>query len=196
MMSGRERRGARALGALVAAIALSGCVADMYDQHRLKPLRASDFHADGRSARDPVPGTVPRGGLKRDLHLHKGTAGGQPVATFPFRVDRRVLERGRERFTIYCTPCHGHDGRGNGMIVQKGFKMPPSFHEPRLRDAPPGHFFDVMTRGFGTMYDFSHQLQAPDRWAVAAYVRALQLSQHARVSGLRADERQRLEAMR
>jgi mono/diheme cytochrome c family protein len=145
----------------------------------MKPLAKSDFFADHRSARPLVPGTVARGQLKDDEALYTGKLGKDFVTAFPFPVTEDVLNRGRERFQIYCTPCHGRIGSGEGMVVQRGFKRPPSLHSERLRQAPPGYFFDVMTNGFGAMADYSAQVPVNDRWAIVAYIRALQLSQHA-----------------
>jgi hypothetical protein len=174
-------RGARALAgvALVAVVCLAACRQDMFDQPRTRPLRRSEFFTDGRSARPPVPGTVARGELRDDPHLYTGRVNGVLVTTFPFPVDRAVLERGRERYNIFCAPCHDRVGNGNGMVVRRGFRAPPSFHIERLRAAPVGHYFDVVTNGFGAMPDYAAQIPAHDRWAVIAYIRALQLSQRA-----------------
>lgn len=182
------------LGAVLASsIAFSACQQDMANQPKHEPLEASAFFKDGRSARPPVPGTVARGHLREDDHLYTGKVNGQLVSTFPFAVNRPVMERGRERFTIYCTPCHGALGDGTGVIVSRGLKQPPSFHIDRLRESPPGHFFDVMTNGLGAMQDYSAQISAEDRWAVVAYIRALQLSQNATLNDVPASERARME---
>jgi mono/diheme cytochrome c family protein len=165
-----------ALAAMGGAI---GCVQDMADQPRYEPLEASDFFDDSAASRQPPIGTIPRGRLNVDEHFYTGRIDGQLATTFPHPVEQAMLERGRERFHIYCTPCHDHTGSGRGMVVQRGFPPPPSFHTDRLREAPVGHFFDVMTNGFGRMYDYSAQLSPEDRWAVAAYIRVLQFSQHA-----------------
>jgi mono/diheme cytochrome c family protein len=151
----------------------------MQDQPRLKPLRRSDFYEDGRASRPLVPGTVARGQLRDDTYFYTGRAGKQAGDALPFPATKDVLERGRERFNIYCSPCHGRTGEGNGMIVQRGYRRPPSYHIDRLRNAPLGHFFDVMTNGFGAMPDYAAQLPPYDRWCVAAYIRALQFSQNA-----------------
>jgi mono/diheme cytochrome c family protein len=164
----------------------------MHDQPRYKPLARSEFYPDHRSARPLVTGTVARGELREDEALYTGKAGKEFVTTFPFPVTPAVLERGRERFEIYCTPCHGRLGNGEGMVVQRGFKHPPSFHIDRLRAAPPGYFYDVMTNGFGAMSDYTAQVPVNDRWAIAAYIRALQLSQHARLDDLPPSDRERL----
>jgi hypothetical protein len=160
----------------------------MVDQHRYEPLESSAFFDDGRSARPPVEGTVPRGGLRLDRHLHTGRVDGQLADTFPFPVTREVLSRGRERFEIFCSPCHDRVGNGIGMAVQRGFRRPPSFHTHRLREIPVGYIFDVITNGFGMMSGYSPQIPVRDRWAVAAYIRALQLSQYAPAGDLTADE--------
>jgi mono/diheme cytochrome c family protein len=158
---------------------LAGCRLDMHVQPRLNPLAKSDFFADERSARPLVPGTVARGDLRQDTYFYTGKIGDTPGDFMPFPVTEDVLARGRERFNIYCSPCHSRLGDGNGMIPQRGFRRPPSYHIERLRKAPLGYFFDVMTNGFGAMPDYSSQIQPPDRWAIVAYIRALQLSQNA-----------------
>lgn len=181
---------------LAGVLLLAGCQQDMAQQPRVKPLAASDFFADGRGARQPVPGTVARGQLREDEHLYTGKIGGQLATTFPFPVTREVMERGQQRFNIYCTPCHGALGDGQGMIVRRGLKAPPSFHIERLQKMPPGHFFDVMTNGLGAMQDYRAQVSVEDRWAIVAYIRALQLSQNATLADVPASERQKLEAER
>jgi mono/diheme cytochrome c family protein len=174
--------------ALLASVAL-GCRQDMHDQPRYKPLAKSDFFDDKRASRPQVEGTVARGQLRDDEHLYTGKIGKELAASYPFPISADVLNRGRERYTIYCTPCHGQLGGGEGMVVQRGFKRPPSFHVDRLREAPPGYFFDVMTNGFGAMSDYAAQVPVNDRWAIAAYVRALQISQHASVADLSPEAR-------
>jgi Cytochrome C oxidase, cbb3-type, subunit III len=159
-------------------LAAPGCRQDMHDQPRYKPLAESAFFADGRASRPLVPGTVARGHLDDDALLTTGVFKGKLAEVFPFPVTRAVLERGRERFDIYCSPCHDRVGDGNGMIVQRGFKRPPSLHEERLRVIPVGRFFDVITNGFASMPSYAAQIPPRDRWAIAAYIRALQLSQH------------------
>jgi mono/diheme cytochrome c family protein len=165
----------------------------MHDQPKMKPLRGSDFFADNRSARPLVPGTVARGGLREDAAYHTGKLGNEFVTTPPVPVDVPLLARGREQFEVFCSPCHGRTGRGDGMVVQRGFKKPPSFHIDRLRQAPVGYFYDVMTNGFGAMSDYAPQIPVRDRWAIAAYVRALQLSQYAPVADVPAGKRADLE---
>jgi mono/diheme cytochrome c family protein len=164
---------------LFAIFAFTGCRQDMHDQPRFKPLAKSDFYSDMRSARPPVEGTVARGQLHEDTYFYTGKMGNVPGDYMPFAVTPDVLARGQQRFNIYCAPCHSRIGDGNGMIVQRGFRAPPSYHTDRLRKAPLGYFFDVMTNGFGAMPDYAAQITAHDRWAIVAYIRALQLSQTA-----------------
>jgi mono/diheme cytochrome c family protein len=151
----------------------------MHDQPKYRGLRASAFFPNGSSARPLVEGTIARGTLHEDEAFFTGKVDKVDVKELPIAVDANVLRRGEERFNIYCTPCHGSTGTGDGMVVQRGYRRPPSFHMDRLRQADVGHFFDVMTTGFGAMPDYRVQLSARDRWAVVAYIRALQLSQHA-----------------
>jgi len=167
---------------LLAVLALVACRQDMQDQPRFKPLAESDFYSDLRSARPPVDGTVARGQLHEDSYFYSGKLGNNPGDYMPFPVTDNVLARGRERFNIYCAPCHSRIGDGNGMIVQRGFRAPPSYHTERLRKAPLGYFFDVMTNGFGAMPEYASQIPARDRWTIVAYIRALQLSQEATMS--------------
>jgi len=167
-------------GLLLAAIAsLAGCRLDMHTQPKILPLTHSDFFEDGRGSRSLVPGTIARGQLRDDYYLYTGMIDGKPGDMMPFPATREVLERGRERFNIYCAPCHSRIGDGNGMIVQRGYRHPPSYHTPAMRQAPLGHFYDVMTNGFGAMPDYAAQVPVNDRWAIAAYIRVLQLSQNA-----------------
>ena len=158
---------------------LSACREDMQNQPRFKPLRKSDFFEDARSSRPLVPGTVARGDLRADTYFYTGMMGNTVGSVMPFPVTQQVLERGRERYNIYCAPCHSRTGDGNGMIVQRGYRRPPSYHTDRLRQAPIGHFFDVITNGYGAMPDYAAQVTPRDRWNIAAYIRALQLSQDA-----------------
>lgn len=182
------------LAAVVLALGLAaGCRLDMHDQPRYEPLEASTFFEDGRSARPRIEGTVARGELREDVHLYTGRVGGELATTFPFPVTRETLERGRERYQIFCSPCHGGLGNGNGIIVQRGFTQPTSFHDPRLRNVAPGYIFDVVTNGFGAMTSYRTRVRPEDRWAVTAYIRALQLSQNARLSDVPPDVRSELE---
>jgi Cytochrome C oxidase, cbb3-type, subunit III len=177
----------------VMAVVGSGCRQDMHDQPKYIPFRESTFFGDARSARAPVTGTVARGQLHDDPLLETGQIDKADVTVFPFPVDERLLARGRERFDIFCAPCHGRTGLGDGMIVRRGYRRPPSIHDDRLRNVAVGHFIDVMANGFGAMPDYSDQVSARDRWAIAAYIRALQLSQHAALADVPEPERGRLQ---
>lgn len=177
----------------IVGILVCGCRLDMHLQPKYKPYEASTFFDDGRSERPMVPGTVARGQLRIDEQLYTGKVNGVVVDTFPFAITRKDLERGRERFNIYCSPCHDYMGNGRGMIVQRGFPPPPSYHIDRLRRAPVGHFFDVMTNGFGSMYSYAARVSPEDRWRIAAYLRALQLSQHASLADVPEAQRPQLE---
>jgi mono/diheme cytochrome c family protein len=165
------------------ALATAGCRQDMHDQPKFIPLRPSTFFDDGRSARPLVEGTVARGHLDDDAAFFTGKGpDGKPLDAFPLPVTKEVVERGQDRFNIYCAPCHGRLGNGDGMIVRRGFRRPPSYHIDRLRDVPNGYLFDVISKGFGAMSDYAAQIQPADRWAIVAYIRALQLSQNATVN--------------
>jgi len=161
----------------------------MHNQPRYKPLARSEFFGDERSARPRVPGTVARGHLPGDPAMETGKSGTGFVTAIPVAIDMKLLQRGQDRYRIYCTPCHGQLGRGDGMIVRRGYRQPPSFHIDRLRAQPAGYFFDVMTAGFGAMPDYADKLSVADRWAVVAYVRALQLSENATVADVPAARR-------
>ena len=171
----------RVLACLVLIIlATAGCRIDMHVQPRQNPLSKSDFFADGRSARPRVEGTVARGEFDAGDYFRTGKVGPNPGDYMPFPVTKEVLERGRERYNIYCAPCHSRVGDGKGFVPSRGFsRMPPSYHIPRLQKAPLGYFFDVMTNGFGIMPDYASQIPPDDRWKIVAYIRALQLSQNA-----------------
>ena len=181
------------VSSVAAALLLAGCRQDMHDQPKYVPLRQSAFFNDARSARPVVEGTVARGQLHDDELMYTGKVNGQDATVFPMRVDAAVMARGQQRFNIYCSPCHGRTGQGDGMVVRRGYRRPPSMHQDRLRGAPPGHFFDVITNGFGAMPDYAAQITAADRWAIVAYVRALQLSEHASLTDVPADKRGGLE---
>lgn len=169
----------RVLTLLVICALTVGCRKGMVDQQHLKPLAEDDFFKDGSGSRVMPAHTVARGQLNEDEQFFTGKIGDQLVATFPAPITRQMIAHGRERFDIYCAVCHDRSGEGNGMIVQRGFPKPPSFQEQRLRDAPVGHFFDVITNGYGVMYPYKARVSPEDRWAIIAYIRALQLSQHA-----------------
>ena len=181
-------------GLVIALACVAGaCRQDMHDAPRYEPLEASTLFIDGRSSRMLVPNTVARGTLREDEHLFQGTIGGQLTDTFPIPVTADTLARGRERFNVFCSPCHGRTGVGNGMVVQRGFRAPASFHDERLRAAPVGYYVNVQTNGFGAMSDYSAQVVPADRWAIAAYIRVLQLSQRAGVNDVPADRRGELD---
>lgn len=168
----------------------------MQDQAKHKPYSESSFFDDGKSARPFVEGTVARGQLKQDSQFYTGKTGPGPSAyvnVLPLPVTEELLDRGEERFNISCSPCHGRLGDGEGMVVKRGFRQPASFHIERLRNAPVGYFFDVMTNGFGAMPDYSVQISPRDRWAIVAYLRALQLSQNATVADVPPEERDKLD---
>jgi hypothetical protein len=184
--------------ALGPALGLAGCRQNMHNQAKYIPLRESEFFADGTSAR-PLPAhTVARGFLRADTGgtgVYTGLArGGKPVADFPLPVTREVLLRGEQRYNIFCSPCHDRAGTGRGMVVQRGYKQPPSYHIDRLRSSPVGYLYNVVTEGFGVMPSYASQIPPEDRWAIVAYVRALQLSQSARLADLSPEERARLDA--
>jgi hypothetical protein len=170
----------------------TACRQDMHDQPKHEPLEESLFFSDRRSSRPLVGGTVARGQLRIDEHFHTGKEDGQLVETLPFSVTQEVLERGRQRYVIFCSPCHDRTGSGQGIVVQRGFRLPPSFHSQRLREAPVGHFFDVITNGYATMYSYATRIPPWDRWAIVAYIRALQLSQHASLEELSEQEQDHL----
>jgi cytochrome c553 len=178
------------LGAV--ALLLFGCRLDMHVQPKYLPYQPTDFFADGRSERQPVPGTVARGQLRLDELMFTGRENGVVVDKFPFPITKADLDRGRERYNVYCTPCHDYTGTGRGMIVQRGFPQPPSYHIQRLRDAPAGHFYEVMTNGFGAMYSYAARVEPADRWRIAAYIRVLQLARNAKVDDVPESDRGKL----
>lgn len=178
------------LGAVMMLIA--GCRLDMHIQPKYLPYEPTDFFSDGRSERQPVPNTIARGQLRLDELFYTGKENGVEANEFPFPVTHQDLERGRERFNIYCTPCHDYAGNSNGMVVQRGFPQPPSLQTQRLREAPVGHFFGVMTNGFGVMYSYADRVDPADRWRIAAYIRVLQLSQNAHLADVPDDQRAKL----
>ena len=185
------RRNLLALAAVTVLVA--GCRQDMHDAPSYDPLQGSAFFADGRSARVLVANTVARGQLREDDHLYTGKVNGELATEFPMPETAEVMARGQERFNVFCSPCHARTGEGNGMIVQRGFRQPPSYHEDRLLNAPVGYYFDVMTNGFGAMQDYAAQVPVADRWAIAAYIRALQLSRRATPADVPAERRAELD---
>ena len=182
----------KALALLIAVAFLAACRRDMQDQPRFRPFRSTSFFADGRSARPQVEGTVARGELEEDDHLHRGIVDGKPAETFPYPITAEILARGRERYDIFCAPCHGRLGDGDGTVVERGMRRPASFHAERLRNSPPGTHFDAITRGFGAMYDMADRIPVEDRWAIVAYVRALQRSRAATLEDAPEGEREKL----
>jgi mono/diheme cytochrome c family protein len=171
-----------------------GCRQQMAETGREKPLDSSAFFDDQRVARPLVPGVVARGQLKADTTFYTGKAGDALVDQLPVPLTKELLERGRDRFEIFCTPCHGRVGTGEGAVTKRGLRPPPSYHIQRLREAPVGHFFDVMTNGFGIMPDYAGQVPPADRWAIAAYIRALQVSQGIPAAELTPEEQAKLDA--
>ena len=176
------------LGAMAATLVLAGCRQDMHDQPKFFPERGTNFYPDGRSVRPQVENTVARGQLHEDSYFFTGLINGKEGDAMPFPVTMQVLARGQERFNVYCTPCHSRVGNGEGIIVQRGYAPAGNYHSLRLQAAPLGHFFHVMTNGYGAMPDYSAQLTPADRWAVVAYIKALQLSQHATAADVPAGE--------
>ena len=170
---------------LLSALALAGCRQDMHNQPKFYPQRGTTLYADGRSARPQVENTVARGQMHQDSYFYTGMIDGAEGAAMPFPVTMDVLARGQERYNVYCTPCHSRVGNGVGMIVQRGYSKAGNFHTARLNSAPLGHFFSVITNGYGSMPDYASQLTPEDRWAVTAYIRALQLSQNAQMATFR-----------
>ena len=168
----------------------------MYDKQRIKPLEESTFYLDKLSARPLVEGTVARGHMNMDELLYRGTVEGRTADVFPFPVTLEVIKHGQDRFNTFCSPCHSRLGDGNGMIVRRGFPKPNSFHSDSVRTKPVGYYFDVITNGFGRMYSYAPSVPVEDRWAIVAYIRALQLSQHVRLTELSSEEQLRIEKPR
>jgi len=188
-----QSRAGRLMSASALLLTLAACRQDMHDQPKYRGLRGSDFFENGQSARPLIANTVARGHLNEDTLRVTGKDGQNDTTVFPFPVTDQVMARGQERFNIYCSPCHGRTGAGDGMIVRRGFRRPPMLTEERLRNAPVGHFYDVITNGFGAMPDYQSQVPTDDRWAIVAYVRALQLSAYAPLEAVPAGERGRLD---
>jgi mono/diheme cytochrome c family protein len=181
------------LAAVLLAVSVSACRQDMHDAPRYEAQEASDFFADGKASRQPPAGTVARGWLRADEALYTGRANGELLAEFPFPIGAAEMHRGRDRYNIYCTPCHGVLGDGQGMVVQRGLRRAASYHQDRLRDEKVGYFYDVVTNGFGAMQGYAEQIPVRDRWLIVAYVRALQLSQHATMAEVPADRQNDLD---
>ena len=192
-MSTRHNPVCPLLLALAALVVLTGCQQAMFSQPRYEPLEASTFFADGQSARPAVAGAIARGQLRVADARTTGLVNGEPATEFPFELTEDVMAHGQQRYNIYCAPCHGYTGVGNGMVVQRGFPAPQTLHQDRLRLAPPGYIFQVITTGFGRMPPYASQIPEPDdRWAIVAYVRALQLSQAAPADQLPGEDTQQL----
>jgi mono/diheme cytochrome c family protein len=177
----------------VSVVVLAGCRQDMHDAPRYEAFEASASFADGRASRNLPPGTVARGQLRDDDWMYTGKVDGLPAPGFPFVITSADMARGQERYTIYCTPCHGQVGDGRGMVVQRGLRQAASYHQERLREINVGYFFDVITNGFGAMQGYAEQIPPRDRWLIAAYVRALQRSQNATIDDVPAADRGRLD---
>jgi hypothetical protein len=190
--SGSRLRGLTLAGVCAVVMLAAGCRLDMHIQPKYLPYEPTDFFGDGRSERQPVPGTVARGQLRLDELMFTGRENGVVVDKFPFPITKADLDRGRERYNVYCTPCHDYTGTGQGMIVQRGFPQPPSYHIQRLRDAPAGHFYEVITNGFGAMYSYAARVEPADRWRIAAYIRVLQLSRNATIQDVPEADRPKL----
>ena len=176
---------------------LTGCRQDMHDQPKYKPLRQSSFFSDKRQSRPLLPNTVARGDLREATEFYTGKTSADAKVDldyFPMPITRAVIERGHQRFDVFCSPCHGRLGNGAGMIVKRGFKAPPSYHIPRLREAPVGHFYDVVTNGYGSMYNYATQIPPRDRWAIISYIRVLQFSQNVQGADLTSELRAKLDA--
>ena len=176
---------------------LSSCAQDMATQGRVEPMDSSPVFKDERVARPQPVGTVARTQLHEDRFLYTGMQHSKPSPTFPMPVTREVVQRGKGRYDIYCAPCHDLAGTGKGLAIQNGFeRAPESFHQQRLRDAEPGYYYQAITNGFGVMNGYAAQIKPGDRWAIVAYIRALQLSHNAPVTDLPEDDRKRLESAR
>jgi mono/diheme cytochrome c family protein len=191
----KYRRDLLAMIAMLASLLLStACRQDMHDTPRYEVFEANPGMPDGRASRDLPAGTVARGQLRDDEHFYTGKVNGAYVTEFPFAITSADMQRGQERFTIFCTPCHGQLGDGKGMVVQRGLRQAASYHQDRLRNESVGYLYDVIANGFGAMQGYAEQVPPRDRWLIAAYVRALQLSQNARVDDVPAADRGRLDA--
>ena len=189
----RSRLKPLALSLLLSAAAAAGCRQDMHDAPRYDPLEESAVWRNGMASLPLVQGTVARGHLNEDTTMFEGKDNGQPAEAFPFAITRAELDRGQDRYNVYCAPCHDRTGAGNGMVVQRGYRQAASFHVDRLRTIAPGYIFDVITNGFGVMPDYKAQIPADDRWRIVAYIRALQLARHATTADVPAGELSKLD---
>ena len=180
----------------IGGVLLAGCRQDMHNQPKYKPLAASAFFADGRAARPTPPHTIARDEIGETDDFHTGGAGGAFLASIPVTVDAQLLQRGRQRFDIFCSPCHGRLGNGDGMVARRGFKAPADLASDRVRQAPPGYIFQVIRNGYGAMGDYRDQVPAADAWAIVAYIRALELSRGGAIADVPDAARPQLEAVR
>jgi cytochrome c553 len=178
---------------VISILALCSCRRDMFQNGRIKPEEESHFFRNGSTAQRQPAHTLAQSQYSKDPLFDTGEENGRLASSFPMKITTELLNRGRERFNIYCSVCHGRTGEGNGMIVQRGFPKPPTFHQDRLRKAPPGYIFGVITHGYGVMYSYADRVQPADRWAIVAYIRALQLSQNARLEDVPLDRRGELK---
>lgn len=181
------------LFAASALLVLSGCRQDMHNQPKYVPYRSSEFFQDGLSERQQIVHTVARGELHEDDYLYTGKVGTKDGDRFPFPITQAIMERGRERYDIYCSPCHSRVGDGNGMIVKRGYRQAANFHDQKYASQTVGHYYDVISHGFGAMPDYGAQIEPPDRWAIAAYIRALQYARNGTRSDVPADQRGQLK---
>ena len=180
---------------MICALLLASCRQEMADTGRIQPMDSSEFFKDGRMARSQPLGTVARNQLRDNEQLYTGMQHSKLSPTFPFEITEPILKRGKERFNIYCAPCHDGAGTGHGIAVQRGFQHgPETFHQQRLRDAAPGYFYQAISNGFGMMNGYAAQISPNDRWAIVAYIRALQLSENAVAKDLPDLDRQKLES--
>ena len=178
---------------IVLLLNCAGCRLEMHDQPKREALQSSHFFENGAASRPLLPGTVARGEVRTNQEFYAGLQGTNLIQNIPVLLTRELVERGRERFDIYCSVCHGATGEGNGMVVQRGFPQPPSFHIDRLREAPVGHFYRVISDGYGVMFPYASRVAPSDRWAIVAYIRALQLSTSMKVADLPESARAELE---
>jgi mono/diheme cytochrome c family protein len=191
--SHKKKRERTRLLLLASLLGFAGCAQQMGRQPHVRPLEPSSVFANRQSARPPVPGTVASGYTRTNHRIDPLPQFDPNTDSLPFTLSAGVLQRGRERFAIYCSECHGLTGEGNGIVVQRGFSRPPSYYDPRLRQAPLGHFYDVMTNGYGAMASYAAQVEPQDRWAIAAYIRTLQASRTATIADVPQDKRSELE---
>lgn len=189
----RDKKLLSCMFSVASLLLLSGCRQDMHNQPKYVPYRSSEFFQDGLSERQQVVNTVARGELHEDAYLYTGKVGTKEGDRFPFPITQAVMERGRERYDIYCSPCHSRVGDGNGMIVKRGYRQAANFHDQKYATQTVGHYYDVISHGSGAMPDYAAQIEPADRWAIAAYIRALQYAQNGTMSDVPADQRGQLK---